>query len=530
LKKRHPFLLSVLTGLLLFAAWPVSPLTFLIFIAFIPLLWLERQGIRRRKFFGWVYLSMVIWNAATTWWIWNASAPGAVGAILANSLLMCIPWLGFHAVKRRLGDTAGYLSLVLFWLGFEFIHLSNWGLSWPWLTLGNVFATHPGWVQWYEYTGTSGGGLWIMTVNILLFRLTWKKFKGGRFNRRFAIYSLLALALPFALSALVLLSSIRTVVPHQNNNIVIVQPNIDPYEKLYTGSFEAQLQKLIRLSDSAIDDNTVLVVWPETALYNERGFIEDSLRQDFFLNPLWSFLHRHPNLNLLSGLESIRLFNHRHSPSAQKIPNSDRYYESYNAAVLFDSTGPTAFYHKSRLVPGVETLPPFLHILDSWFEKFGGTTAGYTGQDDRSVLNTTNHSYHIAPAVCYESIYGEFMSRYVRNGANIIAVITNDGWWGNTPGYSQHESYARLRAIETRRWVIRSANTGVSCVIDPDGNIIESSPWVQTAVIKKYVPARNDLTFYVRYGDCISILALILTGLLLAWTIITFIKTRNSRG
>jgi len=530
LKKLHPFLLSVLTGLLLFAAWPVSPLTFLIFIAFIPLLWMERQGIRRKKFFGWVYLSMLIWNAATTWWIWNASAPGAVGAILANSLLMCIPWLGFHAVKKRMGDTVGYISLVLFWLSFEYFHLSNWGLSWPWLTLGNVFSTQPGWIQWYEYTGTSGGGLWVMTVNILLFRFTWKKFQGGRFNKRFALYSLLALILPFALSALISLSSIQTAIQTQNNNIVIVQPNIDPYEKLFTGSFEAQLQKLIRLSDSAIDNNTVLVVWPETALYNERGFIEDSLRQDFFLRPLWDFLHRHPTINLLSGLESVRLFDHRHSSSAQKIPNSDKYYESYNAAVLFDSTGPTAFYHKSRLVPGVETLPPFLHILDSWFEKLGGTTNGYTGQDDRTVLNTTNHSYHIAPAVCYESIYGEFMSRYVRNGANLIAVITNDGWWGNTPGYSQHEDYARLRAIENRRWVIRSANTGVSCIIDPYGEITESRPWVQTAVIRKYVPAKNNLTFYARYGDCVSRLAIILTGLFLAWILVTFIKTRYSRG
>src|SRR5260221_1871786 len=121
---------------------------------------------------------------------------------------MCIPCLVFNAVKRRLGDTAGYLSLVLFWLGFEFIHLSNWGLSWPWLTLGNVFATQPGWIQWYAYTGTSGGGLWVMTVNILLFRLTWKKFKGGVFNKRFALYSLLALVFPLALSALISLSSI----------------------------------------------------------------------------------------------------------------------------------------------------------------------------------------------------------------------------------------------------------------------------------------------------------------------------------
>ncbi|WP_431211368.1 hypothetical protein ACQ86N_36665 [Puia sp. P3] len=306
MKKLPPILLSVLTGLLLFAAWPVSPLTFLIFIAFIPLLWLERRGIRRKRFFAWVYLSMLIWNAATTWWIWNATAPGAIGAILANSLLMCIPWLGFHSVKRRLGDTAGYLSLIFFWLSFEYIHLQDWGLSWPWLTLGNSFSTRTSWVQWYEYTGTSGGSLWVMTVNVLLFRFLWKKFRGGQLNKPFAVYSGLALLLPFLLSILIssaekTSSADQTTASLSLNNIVIVQPNIDPYEKLYTGSIEAQLHKLIRLSDSAIDSGTVLVVWPETALYSEKGFIEDQLKQDFFLNPLWDFLHRHPNINLLSG-------------------------------------------------------------------------------------------------------------------------------------------------------------------------------------------------------------------------------------
>ena len=528
--------MSALTGLLLFAAWPVSPFTFLIFIAFIPLLWLERQGLRGRRFFGWVYLTMVIWNAATTWWVWNASAPGALGAILANSLLMCIPWLGFHSIKKKMGDTAGYISLVLFWLSFEYIHLQNWGLSWPWLTLGNVFASSPGWVQWYSITGVSGGGLWILAVNILLFRLLWKKAHHRRFDNKLAIASLITILLPLVISVAFFRASPETSINNTalplppRNNIVIVQPNIDPYEKISVGSFDAQLHRLIHLSDSAIDSNTVLVVWPETALYNERGFIEDSLKQNFFLTPLWDFLHRHPRINLLSGLESIRLFKDKHSASASPIPNTDLYYESYNSAVLFDSTGPFAFYHKSRLVPGVETLPPFLHILDSWFEKFGGTTTGYTPQDERTVLNTTNHSYHIAPAVCYESIYGEFMSRYVRNGADIIAVITNDGWWGDTPGYGQHENYARLRAIETRRWVIRSANTGVSCIIDPYGSVTQSRPWVQTAVIRAEVPTMNTLTFYTRYGDCISKLALALTILLLVWNIVTMIKTRYSRG
>lgn len=510
----------------------MSPLTFLIFVAFVPLLWLERQGVRRWSLFGYVYLAMLIWNSLATWWIWNSTAPGAIGAIMANSLLMCIPWLGFSAVKKRLGDTAGYISLVVFWISFEYIHLQNWGLSWPWLTVGNVFASRPNWIQWYEYTGESGGSLWVMTANILLFRVIWKKKQHRRFDRQLALFGALTLIVPFLLSGLVLLinSSGNRSQQSSPGNIVIVQPNIDPYEKIETGSFEAQLQKLIRLSDTAIDKDTKLVVWPETALFVDNGIDEEHMKENRFLAPLWDFMRRHPNINLLTGIESYRTFKFHHSPSARLIPEANLWFESYNAAALLDSSGPVSFYHKSKLVPGVETLPPFLHILDAWFEKFGGTTAGYTGQDDRSAMISTNQSWRIAPAVCYESIYGEFISHYIDNGADIIAIITNDGWWGDTPGYKQHLSYARLRAIENRRWVIRSANTGISAVISADGHIETSQPWQKEATIKCTVSPVNRLTFYCRYGDCISKLALVITVLFLGWHSMTLIKIRTSRG
>jgi apolipoprotein N-acyltransferase len=533
LKKFHPFLLSLVSGLLLFAAWPPSPLTLVVFFAFVPLLWLEQQGIRRRKFFGWVYLTMLIWNAATTWWIWNASAPGAVGAILANSLLMCLPWIGFHFVKARCGSKIGYPALVAFWLSFEFIHLHDWGLSWPWLTLGNVFAGHPGWVQWYEFTGTSGGGLWILAMNISVFLLisknSFRRLPTVPLSRTLALFTA-----PLLISTVVapdLTQSRNTDAASATaSNVVIIQPNIDPYEKISTGSFDAQLGKLIRLSDSAIDEKTVLVVWPETALYMENGINEDNMRSNFFLNPLWDFLHRHPKINLLTGVESYRAYKEgAQSRTARSVPNTSVYVDDYNAAVTLDSAGPVHFYHKTKLVPGVETLPPFLHILDAWFEKFGGTTAGYTGQTDRTPLPTSNHSYTIATAVCYESIYGEFMSEYVKNGADLIAIITNDGWWGNTPGYHQHEAYARLRAIETRHWVVRSANTGVSCIIDPAGHIVQSRPWDHASFIKAYIPPIHHETFYVKYIDVVSWLAVI-ASILLAFATFVLIKKNKRRG
>lgn len=490
-------------GILLWAAWPVSTLTLLIFIAWIPLLWLETKPISNAKFLGLTYITMLVWNVATTWWIWNASVPGAIGAFLANSLIMCLPWLGFRITKRKLGATAGYLSLIAFWMCFEYIHLHDWGLSWPWLTLGNVFATHTEWIQWYEYSGVSGGTLWILLVNIFLFLHVKNNFnRQEAMSYKHLLIAILLLILPVAIS---LTTTVHKTTPGKKN-IVIVQPNIDPYEKIAPGTFEAQLQKLIRLSESQIDSNTSLLVWPETALYTAKGIEENYMKENETLNPLWLFLKKHPGTLLFSGIESYREFA---APTKYSEEYNGNFYEDYNGSVLLDSSGALSYYHKSMLVPGVETLPWFLKFIDKWFEKFGGTTAGYAKQNERTVLDT-RQGYKIAPAICYESIYGEFMSKYIRNGANIICIITNDGWWGNTPGHKQHMHYARLRAIETRKWVVRSANTGISCFIDPYGNVIYPQPWDKSVAIKLNVPVNDQKTFFVRNGD---ILSKILTGI-----------------
>jgi apolipoprotein N-acyltransferase len=570
MKKSRRFLLSALSGLLLFAAWPVSPLTFLIFVAFVPILWLEQRSTRAIKFFGWSYLTLLIWNVATTWWVCNSTLPGGISAILANSLLMTLPWLGFHKVKKRLGPVLGYSALILFWLSFEYIHL-NWELSWPWLTLGNAFAMHPEWVQWYEITGASGGSLWVLVVNLMVFLLLKEKLSHAtnrpfgepvgmrHINTRYLIILAVLLIVPLALSRLLTPTNTGAANPNSTTdgprptesgrsapfpgnisvqtpsnisltpNIVVVQPNIDPYAKFAPGNQEEELNGLIRLSESQIDLRTALVVWPETAIPEQIN--EDAIKINPFMAPVWDFLRRHPGVDLLTGVEGYRVFSAENkTPYSFRIPESDKYEDSYNSAALLDSNG-AQIYHKSKLVPGVETLPSFLKFMAPLFEKFGGTTGGYAQQEKRTVLLTSNHSYRIAPSVCYESIYGEFMSAYVRGGADLLVIITNDGWWGKTPGYRQHENYGRLRAIETRRWVARSANTGISCFIDPAGEVIDPQPWNKTAVIKYPVPRTNTLTFYVRHGDLISHLAIALTiVLILYWMFLLIFKRRDANG
>lgn len=488
---------------------------------------MEMQGMSRRPFFVWTYLSMLIWNVSTTWWIMNSTVPGGIAAILANSLLMCIPWLAFYNLKKRMGAFAGYAGLLVGWLTFEYIHL-HWELSWPWLTLGNAFAVRPNWVQWYEYTGTSGGSLWVLSLNLAVFFQLKNLLVRKRFHVRQTVLLISLLLFPFMTSVYLGLdhSAIKMRTP---NNVVVVQPNIDPYTKFVQGQEQAQLEQLIRLSEATIDSNTKLVVWPETAI--PVAIDESNVRQHPFLQPVFAMLRRHPHLSLLTGIEGFRFFTEKDKTKySRRYADTDSYYDAYNSAALMD-TASVQLYHKSKLVPGVETLPSFLAFLDKWFEQFGGTTGGYARQDDRTVLVDNNSNYKIAPAICYESIYGEFMTAYIRNGANMIAVITNDGWWSETPGYRQHMNYARLRAIETRRWVVRSANTGISCFIDPSGRVYQPQPWDTAAAIRQRVPDMYySKTFYARSGDIVSPAAIALTAALLLWNIFVIIKQKTNRG
>ncbi len=523
LKKNSPLYLSLLSGILLWAAWPMSPFTFLIFLAFIPLLYVSDIVQDRLQFFLYSFIAMLLWNAGTTWWIWNSTDVGSIAAIIANSLLMTLPWWGFRIFKRKFGTGTGNASLLLFWMSFEYIHL-NWQLSWPWLTLGNVFALHPDWVQWYEFTGTSGGTLWILLVNLLLFN-TWKKLKEKQEKKQNIIAIVCFLVLPFVFSFLIK-SNIQVIdAASEKNNVIIVQPNIDPYAKFDYSDAPAQVNQLIALSEKALDENTKLVLWPETAL--PVSVWQNETENTPLYNPVFDFVKRHPAVTLETGIETRKDYGQEKATSTAMLNERDqRYFDVFNAAVAIHKGDPLEFYNKSKLVPGVESTPGFLKWMGPLFEQFGGTAGGYGRSTESAVFGQRGQPYITAPIICYESIYGEYVATYVRKGANLLTIITNDGWWKNTPGHQQHLQYARLRAIETRRWVARSANTGISAVIDEKGAILQTLGWDQTGFIKYNVPVLNHKTFYVLYGDILSKAALFLAILLVCWNIISMIRKK----
>ena len=145
----------------------------------------------------------------------------------------------------------------------------------------------------------------------------------------------------------------------------------------------------------------------------------------------------------------------------------------------------------------------------------GGTKWGYGIQKKRTCFTHPSLNQKAGPIICYESVFGSFITGYVRNGAQALFIITNDGWWKNTNGYKQHLYYASLRAIETRRPVARAANTGISCIIDIRGRrTAESVWWTQTTVKGEIIP-ETRITPYVRYGDWLLKMAAIVSAILL---------------
>ena len=538
-------LLALLTAGLLWAGWPVHPagLALLLLVAWVPLLWLEQQLVRGGssgwRVFRYAYLALVLWNAFTTYWVSYSTLGGGIAAVVLNALLMSAPFMAFYHTKRRLGPVVGYLSLPIYWIAFEQLHL-HWDLTWPWLTLGNGFAQANQWVQWYEYTGFLGGSLWIWAVNLLVFQLVDCYLAAARPGaralsprqwQRLWLLPLLAVVLPIILSTY-LGNQVEELGP--TAEVVVVQPNIDPWGEKFAGtphfmSHDAQLSRLLQLTEAQLTPRTKLVFWPETAL--EETYQEQSLDANPKIQRVRGFLAQHPGLALVTGITSVGMYPNQAaaSPSA-RFRDDLGYYDIFNAAVFLPAaTGAPTFYHKSRLVPGVEKVPPLLTKVIANID-LGGVVGSYGSQAERTVFRVpTDSALRVAPLICYESIYGDFVAEYVRNGATLLSIITNDGWWSNSPGHAQHLQYATLRAIETRRDVARSANTGISGFINQKGEIVARTPWWQQAALRYSVHLNTHRTFYVRHGELIGPAAQVLAGLLLVWLLVAAVGARGGR-
>lgn len=518
------FLLSILSGFLFVGGFPNSPLTPLMFIAFVPLLVIADEikhseiSIKKRLFMRYAYNSFVIWNIGSTWWVGNAGLiPGLIANFL-NAFFMTLPLLLFYIANTKFSKLWAGIALIGFWFSWEILHLS-WELSWPWLTIGNAFAQHPDWIQWYEYTGVFGGGLWILILNLLIFR-----FNESAVTIRKFVPIALALITP-------LLCSFFIKYNYKNDNndwieVVAVQPNFEPHYVKFELSDELQLERFLQLSKAQITPTTDYLVYPETSF----GYFDvDKLRTYPIVQQLSALTDSTSKLRLISGLDLFKIY----APS-ENLPKSVRktkrgLMEIYNGAVQITAhQSEIPYYKKGKMVPGAEAFPFrwLFGFLEPLFHQFNGTVEGLGTQPERSVFWSQDQRVAVAPLICYESIYGGYCTDYVKKGANVLFIMTNDGWWDDTPGYIQHFKFASLRAIELRRSIARSANSGTSAFFDELGHSSQATAYDTPTAIKEKIQLNNNVTFYAKHGDYLAWMGVLVAACMVLAMIVQYFRNK----
>ncbi|GAB0155512.1 apolipoprotein N-acyltransferase [Chryseobacterium sp. Alg-005] len=539
-------LLTLISAMLLSVSWPTYGVPFFIFFALVPLLMMEHgiskfSGYKRKSWivFGLSYLCFIIWNIVTTGWLYGSKNPDGSHSLMAvlfpvlvNSLLYSLVFQCYHWYKNAQGTYWGLAFFIAIWMSFEKFHL-NWELTWPWLNLGNVFSEYPQLIQWYDTLGATGGSFWILLINVFLF-YTVRTWEAGR-KRKDLIKNISIAALLIILPMIISLMKYNSFdeKPVGHVNVLLLQPELDPYNEKYLKDSLTIENDLLTLAEKNSTGKIDYYIAPETAIPGRGSISETAFEKSMLLNNVKDFLSKHPGSVFATGISSHRyFFNGENLPTGAYQINSGVWVESYNSAVQIVPNQKVKVYHKGKLVPGVEIFP-YMNVLkpvlgDAMLD-LGGTVASLGTDKERVAFSNPYNKGKLAPIICYESIYGEFVTDYVKKGANFLAIMTNDSWWGVTEGHKQLLSYAKLRAIETRREIARSANSGISAHINAKGEILEDTFYGDQTTLFAKINLYDQKTFYVRAGDFLSRFSIFALGFLLFYFLIKWLQRKTSK-
>lgn len=439
-----------------------------------------------------------------------ATVAGGIAAIIANSLVMVVPFLIIRHTLRRYQQWWVRLSAIpAAWLSFEYLH-HHWDLAWPWLTLGNGWSNAIALIQYVSLTGILGISAWMLISGLLFYEaITHKTVTKTKLWWIAGVF----LILP------PLLSSVDYVIekypqPEDRSTLRagVVQPNFDSYQRLsgYDNAMQP-LQLLLSLTDTLRSREPDIVIWPENAI---ESYIPSDLDNRLAQTVLDSV--NKWEMPILSGGTYLRMFpQDDHPPLVRR--SGGRPYLYYNSGLLFKPEHSFEVYNKNKLVPMVERIP-FLDVLrhipipfTSWNQ------LPWLAKGRRANGLNLNDSLSTSTLVCYDSIFSDWIRKIVNRSGSVgfLTIITNDGWWGHTSGHLQHFAYARPRAITFDRWIVRSANNGISGIIAPDGSIRKRTHFQTRTSFTFDVPIRHSKTVFAHLGNWPGYLSVLITALYL---------------
>jgi apolipoprotein N-acyltransferase len=434
--------------------------------------------------------------------------------LFVNPALYLIPVFLHHYALRTIGKKGALFLFPFFWVFFEYLYTLT-DLRFPWLTLSNSVTGFNYFIQIAEIIGAYGISLLILFINLLIYLFISDYKKNGKINYLIgnAIFSILVVIIIYGV--------IKNNVDYDRGEKVrvgLIQPNLNPWEKWSGGNLEEQIDLYLELSQKAVDKGAKIIVFPESALpvYLLSG------NYDFEVSRIRNFVNKN-NVFLLTGMPDINFYydGEKAPEDAKETKVSGAKYTSFNSILGFS---PDSFaiqkYGKIKLVPFGEKVPfveeiPLLGDLIKWQV---GISSWNTGSGIKVFEYGKNK---IGGVICIESIYPDFVAEFVQKGAGLITVVTNDSWYGYSSGPFQHKEISRLRAIENRKYVVRAANGGVSCIIDPHGKIISETELFTRDVLVGDITFNYEKTFYSSFP---LIIPNFVTGISIAIFILFLLK------
>jgi apolipoprotein N-acyltransferase len=510
----YPLAASLLSGVLLglsFPSYPFIRLEVLAWVALVPLLLSLREVEKAGELFRRVYLAMFVFCLISLWWVCLATFPGGVLTIIAQAFFLTVPLFAFYAVKKMAGYRFALFSLPFLWVAWEWAYMLQ-DLSLGWLTFGNSQANLNPMIQYADFTGVWGISFWLVWFNVLIVLA----LNGSRREalRSFAIMTLM-IAAPLLYASLLFYREGMVPEKELQLRVTLVQPDINPHEKWVEYNSADIMARYYRMTSRAVrDSRPELVIWPETAI--PFSILDTPYAGDLHL---LRFALREWNTSLLTGFIDI-------GDKRNQLP------ETFNASMLLQSgKGMPQIYRKMRLVPFAERVP----YVDNfpWLGNLTFSLAGIRGWGkgkDASVMelpSSRNGKVVIANIICYESIFPALVSEFVRKGARLLTLVTNDGWYGTSYGPYQHLAIGRIRCIENRRAMARCANTGLTVVLDKFGRTIAEVPWWKEETLTAEVPLESRLTFYTSYPD---LLPKALSAISVVFLVVAFVKSRKGKN
>ena len=497
---RRKLLYVALSVLLLSAGW-LGAGGFTLLVALVPLLLIsDSYSDSKRDWWrmaGWASLTFALWNVATVWWVWIATPIGPIAATIVSTFWNMVAFMLYHYVSKRAPKSVAYTVLAAAWVATEYLYIHTDVMSFPWLVVGNGFSGSPWAVQWYEYTGVLGGSLWVLLSNIAIFEALKKKTAWTK------VRAALTVLVPVVVSLVIYWNY-----EPQSERVkaAVVQPNVDCYAEKFNNTATKQVRNILDLV-LQVPADAKIVVLPETAL---PVMVDDDEPQ---LSASVQGIGRELAKSCPEAMAAVGASTVKYYELGDKITDTARqimggYCDIYNSAVAINGDGAENIHHKMRLVIGVETMPWWFSSLSELIN-LGGVT-GQLGRSDKATVFEKG-GVKVGPAICYEGLYGDWFARFVREGADVMIVMSNDGWWGNTPGHKRLFDFCRLRAIETRRAIARSANTGVSGFITSRGDVEQRLDWDQRGVLTQDIELSDRETAYVKYGDWVGRMGLLLS-------------------